>query len=104
MTRQPSRSACSTGGGVSSVPAAATRGRSRSRNATLTANVAASKSIAVPGPDTPIRTPAIAGPPMLAAEKLSPRSALAGCSWPGCDTVWGSSPVNAGWKNASAEP
>ena len=49
-------------------------------------------------------TPASAGPAMLEIEKLSPRSALAGCSWPGCDTVWGSRPVKAGWKKASAVP
>jgi hypothetical protein len=49
-------------------------------------------------------TPAIAGPAMLETEKLSPRSALAGCSWPACETVCGSRPVKAGWKKASAVP
>ena len=49
-------------------------------------------------------TPASTGPAMLETEKLMPRSAFAGWSWPGCDTVCGSRPVNAGWKNASAVP
>ena len=44
--------------------------------------------------------PEATGPAMLATEKLSPRTALAGCSWPGCETVCGSRPVNAGWKKA----
>ena len=77
---------------------------SRSRQATLTAKEPASKSIAAPAPIPAMSTPASAGPTMLEIEKLSPRRALAGCSWPGCDTVWGSRPVNAGWKNASAVP
>ena len=102
ISRHPPRIASRNGGGASSTEGSATIGRSRDRNSTLTANEAASKSIAVPTPKAAMSTPAIAGPAMLAAEKLSPRSALAGCSCPGCETVWGSSPVNAGWKNASA--
>jgi hypothetical protein len=96
--------AATNGGGVSSVPCSAMRGRRRSRQATLTANEPASNSIAAPAPMPPTITPASAGPAMLEIEKLSPRTALAGCSWPGCETVCGSSPVNAGWKNASALP
>ena len=104
ISRHPPRIASTNGGGASSTAGSATIGRSRDRNTTLTANDAASNSIAVPAPEPAISRPAIAGPAMLATEKLSPRSALAGCSWPGCETVWGSRPVNAGWKNASAVP
>jgi hypothetical protein len=86
------------------MPCSATRGRRRTRQATLTANDPASKSIAAPAPMPPTSAPPRAGPAMLAIEKLSPRTALAGCSWPGCETVCGSRPVNAGWKNASALP
>jgi hypothetical protein len=39
---------------------------------------------------------------MLAIEKLSPRTALAGCSWPGWETVCGSS-GGAGDEQAAAD-
>ena len=81
-----------------------TRGRIGSSSATETTNVAASKRSAPPGPPAyAIRTPATTGPTTLATENDRPRRAFAGCRLTGL-TVDGSSPVNAGAKNASAAP
>src|SRR3954454_2268651 len=91
-------------GSSSEMTSCTIRGRSGARRATETTNVAASKSIATPGPPAkPTSNPASNGPEMAATEKLSPLKAFAGCRFSGL-TVEGSSPVNAGAKNASAAP
>jgi hypothetical protein len=76
----PARTAARNGGGASSAASIATTGRSRSRHATLTANEPASNSIAAPAPMPATSRPASVGPATLETEKLSPRSAFAGCS------------------------
>ena len=75
-SRQPSLIAARNAGGAASIPSTATRGVSRSRQATLTAKEPASKSIAAPAPIPAMSTPASAGPAMLEIEKLSPRSGV----------------------------
>jgi len=77
--------------------------RSRARQITLTANVAASKANSQPVPKTTMSTPPIAGPPTL--KKLFGRSSrlLACCSW-SAGTVSGVSPVEAGPKNDAPIP
>ncbi len=67
----------------------------------LNAKVPASTANASPGPPSATSSPASAGPATEPTEYDIPRSALA-CWSRAAETVWGSSPVIAGWKNASA--
>ena len=84
-------------------PSRIVRGRSGTRQMTDTANVAASNSMAPPGPKAATSTAARTGPAIEPVEKLSPRRAFAGCRFAGA-TVLGSRPVKAGAKKASAAP
>src|SRR5262249_11945053 len=87
-------------------PAAAARRRNAPRSASAkleTAKVAASTAKTTPGPQAATSTPASAGPAISAtlADRLS--SAFA-CWKRSLDATSGTSPVEAGEKNASAAP
>ena len=76
---------------------------SRSRNAALTANVAASMAIAVPGPSSAIRMPASVGPATMPTLRAMPSIALPCCRCC-CVATIGTRPPSAGWKPASNVP
>ncbi len=77
--------------------------RSKASDVALTANVAASTAKTNPGLATATTAPATAGPMTNAPLRVSPSMAFACCSRCGL-TVAGTTPVAAGWKNASADP
>ncbi len=77
--------------------------RIAARKAALTAKVAASAAMAQPVPQIAITTPAAAGPRMPVTFRDSDIIAFAWWSRSG-RTVCGTSPCEAGPKNASATP
>ena len=99
--RQPSRRSASTVWATGASPRS--RGRTRSRNAIETRNVAASSANAQPAPSPSTSAVASAGPANSATVSIVLLAARAG--WiSSSGTVCGSSPVCAGLKNASAQP
>ena len=79
------------------------RGRRRASSRAETTNVSASTANAQPAPTPSTSAVAIAGPTSSAALKITLVAALACCTSPS-GTVWGTSPVAAGLKKASAVP
>ena len=79
------------------------RGRRRESSRAETTKVSASNANAQPAPTPSTSAVAIAGPMSSAALKTTLVAALACCTSPS-GTVWGTSPVAAGLKNASAVP
>jgi len=77
--------------------------RSATRNPALATKLAESIPKTQPGPTVATRRPDTAGPNRLVALWVSPSSAFAFCSRAGL-TVCGTSPVDAGPKNAEAAP